>query len=78
MQALQEMVATSRAYQEPIQIDMATSLVRNEELQRANEELRKGLRNQGGEHEIEDQEAMTPPRDFPMPFSQATMDAVVH
>ena len=55
MQALQEMVATSIADQERIQIDLATSLARNEELQRTNEELRRGLRNQKGEREVEDQ-----------------------
>ena len=77
MLALQETVAASRAEQECIQIDMVASLARNEELQRANEELRRGLRNQGGEREAEDQEPTTPPRDFPMPFSQAIMDAVI-
>jgi len=77
MQALQETVAASRANQERIQIDLAVSLARNEELQRTNEELRRGLRNQAGEHEVEDQEPATPPRDFPMPFSQTIMDAVI-
>jgi len=48
MQALQEMVAASKADQERIQIDLATSLARNEELQRTNEELHRGLRNQAG------------------------------
>jgi len=48
MQALQETVARSKADQERIQIDLAASLARNEELQRTNEELRRGLRNQGG------------------------------
>jgi len=43
MQALQETVAASRADQERIHIDMAASLARNEELQRTNEELRRGL-----------------------------------
>jgi len=77
MQALQETVAASRANQERIQIDLAASLARNEELQITNEELRRGLRNQAGEREVEDQELATPPRDFPMPFSQAIMDAVI-
>jgi len=77
MQALQETVATSRANQECIQIDLATSLLRNKELQRANEELRRDLRNQVGEREVEDQEHAMPPREFPMPFSQAIMDAVI-
>jgi len=52
-------------------------LARNEELQRTNEELRRRLRNQAEEREVEDQEPATPPRDFPMPFSQAIMDVVI-
>jgi len=77
MQALQETVAASRANQERIQIDLAASLARNEELQRTNEELRRDLRNQTGEREVEEQEPETLPRDFPMPFSQAIMDTVI-
>jgi len=77
MQALQETMVASRADQEHIHIDLAVSLVRNEELQRANEELRKDLCNQVGEREVEDQEPMTPPMEFSMPFSQAIMDAVI-
>jgi len=77
MQALQEEVLTSRADQERIQIDLVASLLRNEELQRANEELRRDLRNQAGESEVEDQELTTPPREFLIPFSQAIMDVVI-
>jgi len=77
MQALQETVAESRADQERIQIDLVASLARNEELQTTNEELRRGLRNQAGEREVEDQKPATQPRDFPMPFSQAIMDIVI-
>jgi len=77
MLALQETVAASRADQERIQIDLVASLARNEELQRTNEELCRDLRNQAGECEVEDQEPATPPRDFPMQFSQAIMDAVI-
>ena len=77
MQTLRETVAASRADQERILIYLAASLARNEELQRTNEELRRGLQNQAGEHEVEDQEPATPPRDFPMPFSHAIMDAVI-
>jgi len=77
MQALQEMVDASRVDQERIQIDLPASLVRNEELQRANEELRRDLRNQVGVLEVEDQEPTTPPKDFPMPFSQAIIDIVI-
>jgi len=48
-------MVASRADEERIQIDLAASLARNEELQRANEELHRGLQNQGGEREMEDQ-----------------------
>jgi len=77
MQGLQEAVAVSRADQERIQIDLAASQARNKELCRTNEELRRDLRNQVGEREVEEQEPATPPRDFPMPFSQAIMDVVI-
>jgi len=77
MQALQETVVASGADQERIQIDLAASLARNEELQKTNVELCRGLQNQAGKREVEDQEPTTPPRDFPMPFSQAIMDVVI-
>jgi len=77
MQALQETVVASIVDEERIQIDLAASLEINEELQRTNEELRRGLQNQAGKREVEDQEPATPPRDFPMPFSQAIMDAMI-
>jgi len=48
MQAFQETVVASRVDQERIQIDLVASLARNEELQIANEELRRGLWNQWG------------------------------
>jgi len=77
MQALQEEVAASRADQERIQADLAASRAINEELRRSNEELHRDLQTQAGEREKEDQEPTTPPREFPMPFSQAIMDAVI-
>jgi len=77
MQGLQKAVAASKAEQECIQLDLAASQARNEELHRTNEELRRGLRNQAGSREIEDQECVTPPREFHMPFSQAIMDVVI-
>jgi len=49
----------------------------NEELPQSNEELRRDLQNQAGEREVEDQEPATPPREFPMSFSQEIMDAVI-
>jgi len=70
-------MAALRADQECIQIDLAASQARNEELHRTNEELRRDLRNQAGDRETEEQECVTPPREFPMPFSQAIMDAVI-
>jgi len=58
-------------------MDLAASQARNEELHRTNEELWRGLRNQARNREIEEQECATPPREFPMPFSQAIMEAVI-
>ena len=75
MQALQEEVVASRANQERIQADLVASRATNRELRRSNEELRRDLQNQAGEREEEDQEPATPPREFPMPFSQEIMDA---
>ncbi|XP_068476894.1 uncharacterized protein [Phaseolus vulgaris] len=77
MQGLQEAIATSRAEQEHIQLDLAASQARNEELCRANEELRCGMRNHPGNCGAEDRECFTPPRDIPMPFSQSIMEAVI-
>ena len=72
MQGLQEAMAVSRAEQEHIQLDLAASQARNEELCRANEELCRGMRNHPGNREVE-----TPPREFPMPFSQSIIEAVI-
>ena len=77
MQGRQEAMTASRADQECIQMDLVASQARNEELHRTNEELRCGLRNQAGDREIEERECVTPPREFPMPFSQAIMDAMI-
>jgi len=77
MQALREEVAVSRANQECFQEDLAASWATNEELCQSNEELRRDLQNQAGEREEEDQEPATPPREFPMPFSQEIMDVVI-
>ena len=74
IQTLQEEVAASRANQERIHADLATSRATNEELRRSNEELHRDLQNQSEE---EDQEPTTLPREFPMPFSQEIMDAVL-
>ena len=77
MQGLLEAMAASRADQERIQVDLAASQARNEELHRTNEELRRELRNQTGDREAEEQECATPLREFPMPFSQEIMDVVI-
>ena len=77
MQGLQEAMAASKAEQECIQVDLVASQARNEELCRANEELRRGLRNHPRNRETEDRECFTPPREFPMPFSQSIMEAVI-
>jgi len=70
MRTLQKMVATSRMDQERIQVDLAA-------LQARNEELRRSLHQQSGERAVEEQAPSTQPRAFPMPFSQAIMDAVI-
>jgi len=62
-------MATTRTNQEHIQIDLAASQARNEELHQTNEELRRELWNQVGDCKVEEQEGATPPREFPMPFS---------
>jgi len=43
MRALQKTTAVSRMDQERLQIDLATSQARNEELRRSNEEMRRNL-----------------------------------
>jgi len=77
MQGLQEAMAASKAEQEHIQADLAASQARNEELCRVNKELRRGLCNHPGSREAEDHECYTPPREFPIPFSQSIMEAVI-
>jgi len=77
MQGLQEVMAASKAKQERIQLDLAASQARNEEFCRANEDLRRGMRNHPGNRETEDRECFTPPREFPMPFSQYIMEVVI-
>ena len=69
MRALQEEMAASRANQERIQADLVVSQATSEELHRSNEELRRDLQTRAGEREGADQEPVTPPREFPTPFS---------
>jgi len=76
MCALQETVAASRMDQERIQIDLVALQARNAELRRTNEGLRRNLQ-QAGEHVVDERAPPTPPRAFPMPFSQTIMDAMI-
>ena len=77
MRALQEEMVASRANQECIQADLEASQARNEELRHSNEELCRDLQTRAGERENADQEPVTPPREFPTPFSQEIVDAAI-
>ena len=76
MHALQETVAASKMDQERIQVDLAASQARNEELHKTNEELRRNLQ-QVGERVVDERALPTPPKAFLMPFSQVIMDTVI-
>jgi len=67
MQGLQEAMTTSKAEQDRMQEDLATSQARNEELYRMNEELRRGWRNHTGQRDVDEPEPFT--REFSAPFS---------
>jgi len=75
MRGLQDDMADSKIEQERMQADLDASHVRNKELRRVNEELRRGLRNNQGQREHEEMEHLTPPREFSTPFSQEILDA---
>jgi len=62
--------------QERIQVDLAASQARNEELRRTNEELRRNLQ-QARERVVDERAPPTPPRAFPMSFSQSIMDVMI-
>jgi len=70
-------MAASKAEQKRIQMDLAASQTRNEELHRTNEELRCGLHNHPWSRETKELECTTPSREFPMPFSQEIMDVAI-
>ncbi|XP_068498327.1 uncharacterized protein [Phaseolus vulgaris] len=78
MRALQDNVAASRSEQEKMQVELAASQSRNDELNRVNEELRRTLQAQK-ERAVEERMSMppSPPRAFPMPFSPEIMKTVV-
>ena len=71
MQGLQEAMAASRAEQERMQADLTASQTRNDELHRANEELRRVWRD------VDEPETATPPREFSTPFSQAILETAI-
>ncbi|XP_068492027.1 uncharacterized protein [Phaseolus vulgaris] len=77
MQGLQEAMAASKVEQERMKAELAASQARNEELCRANEELRRGLRNNSGLREADECERFTPPREFSTSFSQSILMAVI-
>jgi len=77
MRTLQENVAASCSEQERMHEALVALQARNEELNRVNEELRKALQERE-ERAVGDRSApSSPPRSFPMPFSQEIMDSVV-
>ena len=60
-----------------MQADLAASHVRNDELHRINEELRRCLGDNQGQGDQNETELLTPPREFSTPFSQEIMEAVI-
>ena len=77
MQGLQEDMAALKVEQECMQANLAASQARNEELCRANQELRRSLRNNSGLRDADERECFTPPREFSTPFSQSILEAVI-
>lgn len=71
VQGLQDAMAASKVEQERMQADLAASQVRNDELHRANEELRHGWRGR------DEPETAFPPRKFTTPFSQAILETAI-
>jgi len=74
---LQENLAASRSEQERMHEALLASQARNEELNRVNEELRKALQGRKERAAGEKSAPPSPPRSFPMPFSQEIMDTAV-
>jgi len=71
MQGLQKAMAASKAEQEQMQVDLAASQARNDELHRTNEYLRRGWRD------TDEPEPVTPPRELSTPFSQAILETAI-
>ena len=70
-------MADSKIEQERMQADLDASHVRNDEIRRVNEELRRSLRDNQVQRENEEAEHLTPPREFSTPFSQEILDAPI-
>ena len=77
MRTLQENVAASRSEQERMHEALVGSQARNEELNRINEELCKAFLEREERAAGDRSAPPSPPRSFPMPFSQEIMDSVV-
>jgi len=77
MQGLQEAMAGSKAEQDRMQEDLATSQARNEELYRMNEELHRGYYNHTGQRDVDEAEPFTSPREFSTLFSQQILETVI-
>jgi len=73
---LAEVQAEQTASQNRFQVDLDASQTDNEELHRANEELRKELQRMG-ERATGEQSPLIPVRARPMPFSQTIMNVVI-
>jgi len=71
MQGRQEEMAASKVEQERMQADLTASQERNDELHRANEELRRGWRD------VDEPETATRPRQFSTPFSQEILETAI-
>ena len=77
MRTLQENVVASHSEHERLDEALVALQARNEELNRVNEELHKALQERE-ERAVGDKSATpSPPRSFPMPFSQEIVDSVV-
>jgi len=72
MRTLQENIAASRSEQERMHEALVASQARNEELNKINEELRKALQEREERAVGDGYATPSPPRSFPMPFSQET------
>jgi len=70
-------MAASRANQERIQADLVASQATSEELCHSNEELCRDLQTHAAECEGAEQEPVTPPREFPTPFSQNIVEVAI-